>query len=424
MSNYLSIAVVTETLRQMLESALTSDFGDLDPPIEYSPTATSVLPSRDNGVPDLGVNIFLYQVSLNSSFRNADLPTRRTEGSKIQRPRSAWDLHYLFTFYGNEKKQEPQRVLGSVIRALHSKPLITREMIEGTKLSASYLGKSDLDDEVERVKFTPNPMSLEDLSKIWSVFFKENYSLSTAYQASVVFIEGSETPQPALPVRERKVHVRPISPPVIDEVNPQFVKTGENLTITGQNLKGDIVKVVVKDFTIVPDHDKVEQDNIQISVLPDIRAGIKTLQVIHELDFGTPNEPHKGFSSNTGVFILRPTITVDTVNAGVVATVDGVDIKDGTIKIDFTPKVGKSQRVVLLFNQFNPPAGKPARSYSFQAPPDNGITVQGIEETDSITFDFAGVVEDSYLIRVQVDGAENELEVDGQGKFINPQKDI
>ena len=171
-------------------------------------------------------------------------------------------------------------------------------------------------------------------------------------------------------------------------------------------------------------HDKVENKDIEITVPPEIRAGIKPLQVIHELDFKTPNEPHKGFTSNTGVFILRPTIALGTVNAAVVATVDSVNMKDGKITISFVPKVGKSQRVILLLNQFNPPGNKAARSYNFQAPLDNGITNQNIKETGSITFDFKGVAEGSYLVRVSVNGAENELEVNGQGIFNEPKKDI
>ena len=73
-------------------------------------------------MPTTGVNVFLYQVTPNAAWRNADLPTRRANGDLIQRPQAALDLHYLLTFYGDESLLQPQRVLGSVVRTLHCGP--------------------------------------------------------------------------------------------------------------------------------------------------------------------------------------------------------------------------------------------------------------------------------------------------------------
>ena len=57
----------------------------------------------------MGVNLFLYQVTPNGTFRNIDAPTRRSDGTLLQPTRSAYDLHYLLTFYGSEANLEPQR---------------------------------------------------------------------------------------------------------------------------------------------------------------------------------------------------------------------------------------------------------------------------------------------------------------------------
>ena len=43
------------------------------------------------------------------------------------------------------------------------------------------------------MKFTPEQMTLDDLSKLWSVFFQTPYALSVAYEATVVFVEGEES---------------------------------------------------------------------------------------------------------------------------------------------------------------------------------------------------------------------------------------
>src|SRR5215217_2098566 len=102
MSNYLAIATVTATLRRNLQAAI-----DVDVP--GSTVGTGRPDGTDNGVPNNGVNLFLYQVTPNLSWRNADLPTRDSDGSLERRPQVALDLHYLLSFHGDEAKLEPQR---------------------------------------------------------------------------------------------------------------------------------------------------------------------------------------------------------------------------------------------------------------------------------------------------------------------------
>lgn len=206
MSNFLAIATVTAALQRLLQSALNADVSGGD--------VTAVRPdgSDDNTLPDPGINVYLYQVTPNTAWRNADLPTRAPDGRLVQRPRMALDLHYLLTFYGTESDLEPQRCLGSAVRALHATPVLTRSMIQDTiadPLYSSILGTSNLADEIETVKFNPLSLSLEELSKLWSVFFQTAYSLSVAYIGSVVLIEGTETPQPALPVQMRNIFALP-----------------------------------------------------------------------------------------------------------------------------------------------------------------------------------------------------------------------
>ncbi len=51
------------------------------------------------------------------------------------------------------------------------------------------------------------PLNLEELSKLWSVFFQTAYKLSMAYIANLVLIEAdAETPRPTLPVRSRNIY--------------------------------------------------------------------------------------------------------------------------------------------------------------------------------------------------------------------------
>ena len=161
MSNFLAIATVTATLQRFLQSVVGTDV-----PGAKANTARPDAPG--SGVPQIGVNIFLYQVTPNAALRNADLPTRNAAGQAGQRPVAALDLHYLLTFYGNDGQLEPQRVLGSVVRSLHAQPLLTRQMIRDTVTDPaySYLATSNLADAVDPVRFSPLSFSLEELSKL------------------------------------------------------------------------------------------------------------------------------------------------------------------------------------------------------------------------------------------------------------------
>ncbi len=237
MSNFLAIATVTATLSRLLQHAVGTDVGGAQ--------VTMLRPDGSgSGLPTTGVNVYLYQVIPNAAWRNEDLPTRRPGGDLVQRPRAALDLHYLLTFYGNEGTLETQRLLGSVVRTIHAQPMLTRPQIQYTITHApfsAFLATSNLADDIELVKFTPLPLSLEELSKLWSVFFQIDYALSIAYQANMVLIESEDAPQSALPVREPKVYVLPFRHPVITAIAPQMIEFSATakINVLGSNLRAD-----------------------------------------------------------------------------------------------------------------------------------------------------------------------------------------
>lgn len=254
MSNALAIATVTTALAQIIRSAVQSVLPGAD-----------VLTERPDSTP-LGqprVRLYLYQVSPNSALRNHDLPTRTADGRLMKRPTAALDLSYLLAFYGNEANLEPQQMLGATVRDIHAKPVLMRQMIEDAIASEPFLITSNLADAVEQVKFTPLSLSLEELSKLWSVFFQAPYALSLAYQGTAVLIESEESPIAPMPVlrrgeEDRGVHLLLGPFPAIDSIHigaPEEVgrrpratsypsaQLGTVLTITGRNLAGESVQV-------------------------------------------------------------------------------------------------------------------------------------------------------------------------------------
>ena len=187
MSNHLAVATVTATLHNVLLNAAS-----------VVPGTTVSMKRPDAGpVPGPAINAFLYQVSPNPAYRNADLPTRRSDGGLVRKPQAALALHYLLSFVGDDTQFEPQRLLGAAVRELHAQPALRPKDIASTIGQPPFdavLANSDLDKQVDLVRLVPLNLSLDELSKMWSVFCQIPYVLSVAYQASAVLIETDETP--------------------------------------------------------------------------------------------------------------------------------------------------------------------------------------------------------------------------------------
>ena len=423
MSNYLAIAAVTSTLSQWLYEKAAKVLDGAGTTIGRPKEGTAK-----------GINIYLYQVTYNPSRQNDDLPTRRGgDATLIQRPQAALDLYYMLTFYGTEKDLEPQILLGSTIGVLHAQPIITQAMLRSeikrrTEAdSGDSLAKYDFSGQIESIALTPLSYTMEEFSKLWSILFNIPYTLSVAYKASVVCIEADMTPQRALPVRRPDVYVLPFLHPVIEKVvssdgDSVPITCDSKIIISGRQLKGDVTKVNIGEVEVKidPSDSANTVTDTQITLSLDstlfagkaLRAGIQGIEVLHPVMMGDPAVEHYGFESNTKPIALSPTI-VDKAVSG------------ENLTIQIAPQVGKTQKVTLLLNEFEP-AGT-LHAYSIKAPDNNGITSDSVTATGSITFSLSGVHAGNYLVRVQVDGAESPLDVSSDPadpKYVSPQVSI
>ncbi|MGN9758646.1 DUF4255 domain-containing protein [Streptomyces sp. SD31] len=204
MSNALAIAHVTQALALLLASNVGPEF---DEAVKVEPHKP---PTEPPDYPTL--NVFLYQVTPNTSMRNNDLPTRASDGTLVKRPAAALDLHYLISAYGDETTLVGQRLIGSVVRTLHEIPILPKDVIEETG-QLPHLAGSDLAEAAQRVRFTPTVMDIDETSKLWGMLHQTPYALSVVYQAALVFIEGRETPVPAKPVERLTARVLPFGAP-------------------------------------------------------------------------------------------------------------------------------------------------------------------------------------------------------------------
>src|SRR5262245_40900609 len=119
MSNHLAVASVTSALQTFLGDAITASC------IE----GASVKHMRPDSVAPTAkcINAYLYRISPNPQWRNADLPTRQADGTPVQRAVAAIDLHYLFSFHGADDDFEPERLLGATVQLLHTRPVLSRD---------------------------------------------------------------------------------------------------------------------------------------------------------------------------------------------------------------------------------------------------------------------------------------------------------
>jgi hypothetical protein len=222
-SNSLAIATVTAALRSFLLEELDNDpllaeIGRVDV-ATHRPEAVA---ASDKHKSEVG--IFLYLVAPNPAWRNAEIERRYTDPRAPRDPNRNYiekralvplNLSYLFTFYGDDSRLIPQQLLGSVVSALHAHPRLSpKDILQGMELYKNQLRNADLAEQVERIEYvtlTPINLNLEEMSKIWSVFFQVPYALSVAYQASTVLIEPGE-PRRIKPVET--VSVKPAAPGV------------------------------------------------------------------------------------------------------------------------------------------------------------------------------------------------------------------
>ena len=407
MSNFLAVATVTAALQRLLQDAAGAD-------VPGAQVTTDRPESRSDTGPHPLVNVYLYQVIPNGAQRNSDLPTRTQAGAAVHRPRAALDLHYLITFYGSEDELEPQRLLGSTVRTLHAQPVLTGQLINDVQTAATAnppkhpsLAATDLANQIDRVKLVPLSLNLEELSKLWSVFFQTPYALSVAYQASVVLIEQAVPVTVAARVLERDLAVGARGNPMIGSVRAQESATSpilatSTIDIAGSDLMGDVTLVRIAGSDIAPSSARPAHVMLPLLTTPagSLRPGPQTVQVIQRLMLGSPPAPHAGASSNVATFLLHPSVSA--------VTPTGTGVSDSiAVQVDLT--LGKDQIAVLAL--IDPATGQ--RTHLFAATP---RTADGT----TATFSIAGVSAGDHIVQVIVDGAESLLERNAGGSLIGP----
>jgi hypothetical protein len=385
MSNPLAIAAVTAALRQLLENGLKADQELADATVTMQPIDRA----RTNGSTANQLNVFLYHTLPNAAWRNMDVPGRVIPGETAP-PALGLNLYYLITAFGRDNDtQAPfsHHLLGRAMSILYDHPLLSADEIK------SALKNNDLWMQVERVRFTLQPISLDELSKLWTGF-QTQYRLSVAYEASVVLIDSTQSVRAPLPVLSRTATAfgELIPPyPAISEVLPPNQQPsavlGDTVTVNGHHLDGNKVVVTLTS--------RLLSAPLTVPVLAGGTASSVSFQI--------PNAPAKwpaGFYSVSLVVRVkgqpdRVTNELPLVLSPRISSAMPMKVKrvkgDATINLTCAPEVRPEQRAALLLGS------------------QEVISADHPKQGNQLTFVVAGATPGEYLVRLRVDGVESLL---------------
>lgn len=412
MSNALAIAGVTAVLRDLLNNGLIdhSVSGSLGNAVTVSALPPDrILPS--NGLEPIQLNLFLYYVTPNQGWRNEGLPSRDSAGRvRLSNPPLALDLHYLLSAYGAEDLQA-EILLGYAMQLLHESPVLSRSAINtalnpsppvGTGLPPTLqaLAACGLADQLEQIKITPEYLSTEEVSKLWTAV-QSHYRPTAAYLATVVLIESRQPARAPLPVlsrglvvagRDRGVIVEPslLAPlPTLQSIVPRSLDPAATVDavvdLNGHHLAGAGATVLLTNerFQIAQDVgvDSGGTSTTQPFTVPDLPVGFYQAALRVTLD--GESAPR---TSNQLALTIGPEITSQSplnVNR------DGAGT--ATITLDFHPQAHPGQVVSLLLGTREILAGPIAAA------------------TGTLSFVVDNALTGDQLLRLRVDGVESPI---------------
>ena len=407
MSNFFAIATVTAAIVNVLQ-AIKQD-------VAGATITAKPLDVSNSEAPSNRLNVFLYRITPNIGYRNANLPTYNQGGELVRSPLISIDLHYLLTAYGAQNDDlMAHQILASAMRIMEENAILTKKVIRDTVATVSKLTfgdrSSDLADQIENIRLSFSNISIEELSNIWSSS-QTNYRLSATYQASVVLLESTSQPKIAPVVRDRMLYVLPITESFIESIEPQIVEYGPKakIRIIGRNLKADAVRVYIDNISFAPrEQDTVNPDRISMKIPEGLPVGLRQVRVVQPMMMGLPPKEHEtAFSSNTVPFILCPSI----VSLSPQKIMPGNDLT-----VRFLPPAKPADDVSILIG--NKIISVPKRLEN--TPPIQEVTVKIPEDTKP----------DRYIVRIRINNTDSLTKQDDNpdshtyGQFVLPAVEV
>ena len=390
MSNWRGLATVTGVLSARATAHLTQ-----------AGLAFNVTASHPTLAAATGVFIHLYSVLPNAALRNETLPERSSGGTVRVPPRLALDLHYQVSFVGDPSSFDVERMAGAVLTGFHADPVLSPTEIAAfvaTQPAGSVLAASDLADQPEHVRITMQSADVEELSRLWGMSQRGFHRLSVLYRVSVVLLEPDVPVVRPRPVTEPIVTVfqlrRPQITTVASSARPQaVVQFGEELVVTGAQLRGDVTTIVLADQRPAPDTATDTELRLGFDAASGLRAGVYPLQVRHQVTLAD-GSARDGAASNTVPVALVPMV-------GAVAFTPVIEgnppaVAGHSVRVALSPVPDASQAIELSLTATTDGTQRRSREVTIAA----GLA----------TFEFRPpLATGDYLVQATVDGAESLL---------------
>jgi hypothetical protein len=427
MSTYKALAAVSVTLKNLLLDRM-EDLPATPVTVTLAPPDVTI-----SGVSGPRLNLYLFQITENASLKNQEISGQGNPGA-YGRPPLSLDLHYLMTAYAGSDIYEDsdrmaQEVLGNAMRVLHDYSIIPPDLLKQSDPTQTILDPG-LISEYERVKITLQPVSIEEISKIWTAMPKVDFRRSVLYQVSVVQIESRLPRRLARPVKTRRVSLTLARRPEItavyrtpltssDRPGDPRVKALQEITIEG--LRFNAAQTWVRlgglaPLPVVP----VSSEEIRVTVPDDLllQPGVQPVEVLTEqtlesveggLGTGVRTSPAltQTLASNNSFFLLVPEIATVAPPQGQAAT-DSLTL---TGKRLYVP--GRATFVLVGDASLRVPDPNPA----LPPPPSTTVTVPLTLLATALQVPPPGGQD--YPVRVLVDGAQN-LEESFSFKLLPP----
>jgi hypothetical protein len=145
----------------------------------------AVLESPKNGEGKV-LTLFLYKVLENPDFKNAPGSSVTAGNGKLEEKRAplTLDLYYLLTAHAKEAELgKAHTALAQAMRVFYDNGVLSGSLLR-THEPPGLTAASTL-------RLTLNPMTMEDMSRIWSVFPDTPYQISVSYLVTPVPIEST-----------------------------------------------------------------------------------------------------------------------------------------------------------------------------------------------------------------------------------------
>lgn len=372
----MALATVTATLQHLLSQTTSADLVSTLPP--------AVARDPDNAVSQL--NVFLYRTEVNAAFSNFPVPDGARPNAAAPLP-LALTLRYLLTSYGQDDDDiSGQQVMGESMLALHDHTVLSRQMIDG------ILSNSVLHNQLERVRIVSDPVSTDELTRLWGVF-QVGYRLSHTYEVSVVLLESERPTVAPLPVLRRGANDEGVFlQPSVDPPFPwlrDIVFPGDNIeAVAGEDIVFRGSRLDASNAAIR--FSNAQLDQVAVAAATSADAGAITVQ----LPGGAAALPagiYKVQAELTDAGVTRHTNALSLSIAPQLTTVQLVGAPGSrALTVDVIPALADGQTALLLL-------GALAFSNPIEVAP------------GQLRFLLGAIDDGDYLLRLRVDGIDSRF---------------